>query len=203
MTEKKGILLIISGPSGAGKGTVVSELKKTGDYFLSISATTRKPRQNEVDGVHYFFKSREQFEDMIKNNELLEYADFCGNYYGTPVDYINKQTEKNKTVILEIEIQGALQVKKVYPEAVLIFLTPPSMSELEKRLIERGTETSEKIKLRLSRAAEEIDNIGKYDYIVVNDTVKQAADDIECIVRAEKMRAIRNTDIKKNLIGSR
>ncbi len=201
MISEKGILLIISGPSGAGKGTIVSELKERSEYSLSISATTREPRQNETDGVHYFFKSREQFEDMIEGKKLLEYATFCGNYYGTPVDYVNEQIENNKTVILEIEIQGALQVKELYPEAVLIFLTPPSMNELEKRLTGRATETPEKIELRLKRAVEEIDNIDKYDYIVINDSVEQAVSDLECIVKAEKMKAKRNLGLKEALIN--
>lgn len=201
MTSEKGILLIISGPSGAGKGTVVSELKENGGYALSISATTRQPRQNEKDGVHYFFKSKEQFEKMIEDKKLLEYAAFCGNYYGTPIDYVNEQIENNKTVILEIEVQGALQVKEVYPEAVLVFLTPPSMNELEKRLVGRATETPEKIKLRLDRAKEEFDIIDKYDYIVINDSVKQAVIDIECIVKAEKMKAKRNLNLKNKLKG--
>ena len=200
MTNGKGILLIISGPSGAGKGTVVSKLKEKSGYSLSISATTRKPRQNETPGVHYFFKSKEEFEKMIEDKKLLEYADFCGNYYGTPTDFVNKRIENNKTVILEIEIQGALQVKSIYPEAVLIFLTPPSMDELEKRLVGRATETPEKIELRLKRAVEEIDNIDKYDYIVINDSVERAVVDIEHIVNAEKMKAKRNLNLKEILI---
>ena len=200
MTNGKGILLIISGPSGAGKGTVVSKLKEKSGYSLSISATTRKPRQNEIDGVHYFFKSKEEFEKMIEDKKLLEYADFCGNYYGTPTDFVNERIENNKTVILEIEIQGALQVKSIYPEAVLIFLTPPSMDELEKRLVGRATETPEKIELRLKRAVEEIDNIDKYDYIVINDSVEGAVVDIEHIVNAETMKANRNLNLKEILI---
>ncbi len=200
MINGKGILLIISGPSGAGKGTVVSKLKEKSGYSLSISATTRKPRQNEIDGVHYFFKSKEEFEKMIEDKKLIEYADFCGNYYGTPTDFVNERIENNKTVILEIEIQGALQVKSIYPEAVLIFLTPPSMDELEKRLVGRATETPEKIELRLKRAVEEIDNIDKYDYIVINDSVERAVVDIEHIVNAEKMKAKRNLNLKEILI---
>ncbi len=197
MISEKGILLIISGPSGAGKGTVVSELKKHGDYALSISATTRQPRINEQDGIHYFFKTKECFEKMIENKELLEYACFCGNYYGTPASYVYEQIEKNKTVILEIEVQGALQVKESYPEAILVFLTPPSMEELERRLVSRATETPDKIKLRLGRAKEEFDIIDKYDYIVINDSVKRAVDDINCIVKSEKMKAERNINLKE------
>lgn len=200
MINEKGILLIISGPSGAGKGTVVSELKKSGDYALSISATTRQPRQNEKDGIHYFFKTKEQFEKMIENKELLEHACFCGNYYGTPVNYVYEQIEKNKTVILEIEVQGALQVKEACPEAILVFLTPPSMEELERRLVLRATETPDKIKLRLNRAKEEFDIIDKYDYIVINDSVEQAVIDINCIVKSEKMRAVKNLKLKEFFI---
>jgi guanylate kinase len=137
---------------------------------------------------------------MIEDKKLLEYADFCGNYYGTPTDFVNERIENNKTVILEIEIQGALQVKSIYPEAVLIFLTPPSMDELEKRLVGRATETPEKIELRLKRAVEEIDNIDKYDYIVINDSVERAVVDIEHIVNAEKMKAKRNLNLKEILI---
>jgi len=199
--NEKGILVIISGPSGAGKGTVVNRLIKNTSFALSISATTRKPRQYEKNGVHYFFKTNQEFEKMISDNKLLEYASFCGNYYGTPIDYVNEQIEKNKTVILEIEVNGALQVKKAYPEAVLIFLTPPNMVELKKRLIGRATETPEKIELRLKRAKEEFDIIDKYDYIIINESVEKAADDIDCVVKAEKMRAHRNIDLKDILKG--
>lgn len=197
MINEKGILLIISGPSGAGKGTVVSELIKNGDYSLSISATTREPRQNEKDGVHYFFKTKEEFESLIKEKKLLEHACFCGNYYGTLSEYVYGEIEKNKTVILEIEVQGAIQVKNAYPDAVLVFLTPPNMKELENRLIKRATETSEKIKLRLERAKEEFDIIDKYDYIVINDSVETAVDNLNCIIKAEKMKSKRNPMAKE------
>jgi guanylate kinase len=191
----KGLLIVVSGPSGAGKGTVMKELMSGGDYALSVSATTRSPREGEVDGENYFFKSREEFEGMIADNEFLEYAEFCGNYYGTPVGYVAKQLDAGKNVILEIEVKGAFQVKERLPEAVLIFLAPPSLNELESRLVGRGTESAEVVAQRLARAEEELELISDYDYIVINDKVENAADDIRAIVKAECRRANRNKDI--------
>ena len=201
--NEKGILMIISGPSGAGKGTIVHELVKDDMYALSISATTRKQREYEENGVHYFFKTKEEFEKMIEENKLLEYASFCENYYGTPVDYVNEQIENNKNVILEIEVQGALQVKEIYPDAVLVFVVPPSFDELEKRLVGRGTETPEVIANRLKRAKEEFDIIDKYDYIIINDLVENAVENVNCIVKAEKLKAKRNLKLKKFLKGEK
>lgn len=193
--NKKGLLVIISGPSGAGKGTVVSELIKNKSYALSTSITTRQAREGEIDGVHYFFRNTEEFKKMIEKNELLEYAEFCGNYYGTPMFYVEEQLEQGKNVILEIEVQGALQVKERYKEAILIFLTPPNIIELRRRLENRATETLEKINMRMKRAKEEIRLIDKYDYIAINEIVEEAVFSINNIVESEKMSAKRHMDL--------
>ena len=193
--NKKGLLVIVSGPSGAGKGTVVSELIKNKSYVFSTSITTRQARKGEIDGVHYFFKNKEEFKKMIEKNELLEYAEFCDNYYGTPMFYVEEQLEKGKNVILEIEVQGALQVKERYKEAILIFLTPPNITELRNRLEKRATETLEKINMRMKRAKEEIKLIDKYDYIVINNIVEEAVCSINNIVNTEKMSAKRHIDL--------
>lgn len=199
--NKRGLLVIISGPSGAGKGTVVNVLKKDKSYCLSISVTTRKPRCFEIDKVHYFFKTEEEFNKMIENNEFLEYAKFCNNCYGTPASYVLEQIDKGKNVILEIEVQGALQVKEKFPDAILIFLTPPNINELRQRLVNRATEDDFKINMRMKRALEEFDIIDKYDYIVINKVVKDAVSNINTIVNAEKMKASRNIDLKMILKG--
>ena len=189
--NEKGILMVISGPSGSGKGTVVSCLTENTDFVISISATTRQPRDYEENGVHYFFKSLDEFSDMINNDELLEWASFCGNYYGTPKAYVEQKLEEGKNVILEIEVQGAHQIKKLYPEAALIFLVPPSKEELMSRLCGRGTEDEETITRRLQRAEEEIKFLPDYDYVVVNDYVDKAAEKIMDIAKSEKMRSYR------------
>ena len=199
--KKQGLLLILSGPSGSGKGTIVEQLKAKDDFALSISATTRAPREYEQDGVHYFFRTREEFERMIANQELLEWAEFCGNCYGTPRAYVTEQLQKGQNVILEIEVQGALQVKKLYPEGVLIFLVPPNLEELGRRLTNRGTEDKETINRRIHRALEEMEFVQDYDYVVIIDTVPQATQDILDIVHAESMKCSRNKEIKKVFKG--
>ena len=199
--KKEGMLVIISGPSGAGKGTVVTELIKTGEFSLSISATTRKPRPGEIDGTHYYFYDKETFETMQKKNQLLEWAEFCGNYYGTPRKYVEKQMAEGKNVILEIEVQGALQIKELYPECVLVFLIPPNLEELGRRLIKRGTEDKQTINRRIHRALEEMEFILQYDYIVINETIQKATEDICAIVKAESMKSSRNTKIKEQIKG--
>ena len=199
--KKEGMLVIISGPSGAGKGTVVTELIKTGEFSLSISATTRKPRPGEIDGTHYYFYDKETFETMQKKNQRLEWAEFCGNYYGTPRKYVEKQMAEGKNVILEIEVQGALQIKELYPECVLVFLIPPNLEELGRRLIKRGTEDKQTINRRIHRALEEMEFILQYDYIVINETIQKATEDICAIVKAESMKSSRNTKIKEQFKG--
>lgn len=197
----KGVLLIISGPSGSGKGTIVEKLVSDFDYSVSVSATTRKPRPNEKEGIHYFFRSVEQFENMIENQELLEHAQFCGNYYGTPITYVESQLEEGKNIILEIEVQGAFQVKEKYNDAVLIFTMPPTLKELRRRLEFRGTEDAKTIDKRIKRAEEELELLPRYDYLVINDTVEEAVKDIDCIVKAERMKCSRNPDLKYKFKG--
>ncbi|NLK36469.1 MAG: guanylate kinase [Epulopiscium sp.] len=199
--NKEGILVIISGPSGSGKGTVVSELVKTDSFLLSISATTRSPRAYEKNGEHYYFYTKEEFEYMREHGQLLEWAEFCDNYYGTPRIYVEKQLKQGKNIILEIEVQGALQVKKLYPESILVFLIPPNLEELGRRLINRGTEDKETINKRIHRALEEMEYIPQYDYIVINETVEKAKKDIETIVAAETMKCSRNKKIKEIFKG--
>lgn len=188
--KERGLLIVLSGPSGVGKGTVRKEIFSQDDtkFHYSISVTTRKPRTGEVDGIDYFFKSREEFEEMIKNDKLLEWAEFVGNYYGTPVDYVEKTLSEGKDVFLEIEVQGALQVRKAFPEGLFIFLMPPSLDELKNRIVTRGTESADIIENRLLAAKEEILLMDAYDYVVENDHVNLACDRIKAIVTAEHCR---------------
>ena len=169
----RGVIAVISGFSGAGKGTVVEQLVKKNGYAISVSATTRKPREGEVEGKNYFFKTKEQFEEMIQKGELIEYAQYVEHYYGTPKEYVMEQIRNGKDVLLEIEMQGALKVKEKFPEVSLIFITPPSAKELRSRLEKRGTESEEVIAKRIARAKEECAYMPEYDYIMVNDDLDQ------------------------------
>lgn len=192
----EGILFILSGPSGCGKGTVCKELLKVNQQLqLSISVTTRKARSHEQEGVNYFFKSQKEFKDMIENNKLLEWATFCDNSYGTPRDYVEQQLAAGNDVMLEIEVQGALQVKAKFPEAKLIFLMPPSLEELKKRIELRGTETKDVIDMRMVRAKEEVRLTDKYDYIVLNDRLEDAVNDVLTVMRAEHLKASRRENV--------
>ncbi len=199
----KGILLIISGPSGSGKGTVVRKLCEDDRYALSVSVTTRAKRPAEVEGIDYFFRSVPEFYGMLNNGELLESAQFVGNYYGTPREYVTKMIDSGKTVVLEIEVNGALQVKMNEPDAVLVFLIPPDMEELRNRLVKRATEHPEVIEDRMRRANEEVELINKYDYLVVNDYVEHAVQAINMIVEAEKRRPHRNSILISEFTGGK
>lgn len=185
----KGTLVVLSGPSGCGKGTVLKELlSRNENIFLSVSATTRSPRPGEENGVHYFFLSREEFESRIRSGGMLEYASYVGNYYGTPRDAVEQRLAEGKDVILEIEVQGAMQVKKLCPEAVTVFILPPDFETLKARLTGRGTENEATVNNRLQKAREEMEYVSGYDYAVVNHLVPVAAEDIEAILRAEKLK---------------
>ncbi|MEG0770405.1 MAG: guanylate kinase [Clostridia bacterium] len=183
----KGKLFVISGPSGAGKGSVLSELFKINTTtHLSISATTRTPRSGEIEGVHYFFYSKEDFNKLIKNHQLIEYTKFCDNYYGTPIAPVNDALLKGENIILEIETDGAMQVKSKFNDAILIFIMPPSIKELEKRLSGRQTETIEVIKKRLDKAREEMLLCDQYDYIIVNEDLETAAKQLDSLIKSFK-----------------
>ncbi len=191
-TRKRGQLYVVSGPSGCGKDTIVQKLlKKRKDIWLSISCTSRSPRPNEKNGKDYFFLTNEEFEKGISNDEFLEYAKFADNYYGTPRKSIEQHLQNGEDVILVIEIMGALQIKELLPDTLFIFILPPSMKELKRRLVNRGTETKEKIDKRFLRAYEEINELNKYNYVVVNDEVDLAVKKVESILLSEKCRVDR------------
>ncbi|MBQ2265666.1 MAG: guanylate kinase [Oscillospiraceae bacterium] len=185
MEMSKGLLIVVSAPSGCGKGTILGEVLKDPAYYYSVSATTRAPREGEVNGVQYHFLTREQFEENIAQDMMLEYAEYCGNYYGTPLAPINENLENGRNVILEIEVQGAMQVRKLRPDAVFVFIAPPSVETLRERLVGRGTEPLDVIEERVAQAEREIGFAQQYDYIVVNDVLEEAISDFKAIVRAE------------------
>lgn len=194
--KQKGVLIVLSGFSGAGKGTLVKALlKKYDEYALSVSMTTRAPREGERDGIEYFFTTRERFEETIVQNGLIEYALYCGNYYGTPKAYVEEQLAAGRNVILEIEIQGALKIKEKFPDSLLIFVTPPSAEELKRRLEGRGTETPEVIARRLARASEESEGIEAYDYIVVNDKLEDCVEELHRLVEASRRAPVRSQEL--------
>jgi guanylate kinase len=199
---KKGLLIVISGPSGTGKGTICAALtKNTPDIELSVSCTTREPRPGEVDGVNYFFKTEEEFDRLIKEGMLLEHAKVFDHYYGTPLKYVEDKLESGYNVLLEIDVQGAMKVKEKYRQGIYVFLAPPSLKELERRIRSRGTETDEQIKKRLAKAGTEIGYMSKYDYVIVNDVIKTVVDKIKCILCAEKQTVARNRDLEKSIMS--
>lgn len=198
--NKKGQLIVVSGFAGTGKGTITRALlERYDEYVLSVSATTRNPRPGEEEGVHYFFKTREEFEEMIRRDELLEHACYVENYYGTPKAYVEAMREAGKDVILEIEIQGGLSIKEKYPDAILLFVTPPSAEELKRRLVGRGTETPEVVEKRMARAFEESDVIEKYDYLIINDDLEECIKQTHEIIRAAHYSTLRNPDFIKEV----
>lgn len=198
--EKDGLLIVISGFSGAGKGTLVKALlQRYDDYALSISMTTRAPREGERDGVEYFFTTKDKFEETIERDGLIEYASYCGNYYGTPRAYVEEQMAHGKNVILEIEIQGALKIKEKFPESLLIFVTPPSAAELKRRLEGRGTESAEMIARRLARAAEESEGMDAYDYIVVNDNLEACVEELHGLADAARRAPVRSQKLMREI----
>lgn len=191
----KGLLIVVSAPSGCGKGTILAEVLKNDNFYYSVSATTRAPRDGETDGVNYHFLTKEKFEELIAAQGVLEYAQYCGNYYGTPKKAVFDKLEEGKDVILEIEVQGAMKIKEKCPEAVFIFILPPSLSTLSHRLEKRGTETEEVIAKRVAEAVGEIEKAYKYDYVIVNDDLDEAVADFMMAVKAEKMTVKRSAHV--------
>jgi guanylate kinase len=198
--KNRGSLVVISGFAGAGKGSILNEMMKRHEgYAYSVSATTRPPRPGETDGVNYFFISREKFREMIDRGELLEYASYVDNYYGTPRSYVERMLDEGRDVLLEIDIQGAMNIRRSMPEALLVFVLPPSAKVLEKRLTGRGTETPELVKKRLARAAEEAAGVGDYDYIIVNDTIEESAESLHQLIQAQRLKTSRNAPFIKQI----
>ncbi len=199
---KRGILFVVSAPAGCGKDTILEQaLKRDINLHYSVSATTRAMRVGEVDGVSYHFKTREEFQQMIAENQLLEHTEYCGNFYGTPRKAVEDMLSEGKNVVLKIEIEGAANVKKMFPEAVLIFILPPSMEELSRRLHKRGTEDEETIQKRLLQARTELSHAKEYDYVIVNGELEKAVDDLAAIVCAEGFRESLNTELIDRIIN--
>ncbi len=197
MRMSKGRLIVFSAPSGCGKGTMLAEILKDENYCVSVSATTRSPREGEVDGVNYYFMSKGDFLQRVADSEFLEYAEYCDNYYGTLMSEVDGKLNEGKNVILEIEVQGAQKIREKRPDALMIFILPPSVSELRRRLKKRGTETDEVIEQRVSQAAREIKVASKYDYAIVNDALEDAISDFFAVMRAEKLK----TQFSENTIN--
>lgn len=198
---KKGMLIVLSAPSGCGKGTILAEVLKDNSFFYSVSATTRAPREGEVNGVNYHFLTKEKFEELIASDGMLEYAQYCGNYYGTPRQAVMDKLSEGKDVILEIEVQGAMKVRESFPEAMFVFILPPSLGTLKERLEKRGTETAGVIEKRVGEAAGEIAYASKYDYVIVNDKLEKAVEDFLTAVKAEKMTAKRSGELIENVLN--
>lgn len=199
----KGIPIVVSAPSGCGKDTILEQLFKINDNLAySVSATTRAMREGEIDGISYHFHTRESFEKMIADSEVLEYTEYCGNYYGTPKKAVLDMLEQGKDVILKIEVEGAMNIKKIFPECVMIFILPPSINELERRLRKRGTETEETINARISQARNELLYADKFDYLVVNGDLDKAVGDVNTVILSEKMAAARNTQLLEDIKNS-
>ena len=197
----KGLLIVVSAPAGCGKDTILEQVLANNDnIFYSVSATTRTIRPGEVDGASYYFKSRDEFETMIKNSELLEYTEYCGNYYGTPRKAVMDMLDAGKDVVLKIEVEGAANIKRMFPDCVMIFILPPSISELDRRLHKRGTESEEVIQKRIAAAKNELTYAANYDYTIVNGALEKAIEDFETVVRAEKLRVSRNADLIEEIL---
>lgn len=199
---KKGMLIVVSGPSGCGKGTVLSEVKKQIELSYSVSVTTREIREGEVDGVNYHYISKEKFENLISEEKILEYTTYCGNYYGTLREEVEERRNQGQDVLLEIEVIGAANVKRLCPDAVLIFIAPPSIQELERRLRKRGTETEKVIAERVSQAEREIKCSVNYDYIIVNGELEKAINDVSSVIIAEKISAQNKEQIVSEVLNS-
>ncbi len=201
--KKKGLLFIISGPAGSGKGTIVKRVRELAEFDFSVSATTRSPRPGELEGVHYFFVGKQEFEEKIAAGEMLEYAEYVGNYYGTPKKPVEKALSAGKNMILDIDVQGALQVKEKLPEAIMVFVLPPDFATLMRRIRGRGTESPEIIDKRMQKARVELECFDQYDYIVTNrdNDVESAAQDVLAILKAETLKTFRNRDIKEHFFS--